>query len=150
HFITTNYALLVKLNEIGTVRGTAKAILISQLAVSQRLKFIEEYFGETIFIRISKRLKVTPSDDVILKNAKKVVERIHNVKIRISASSVEVKITLSISCSSLISQRYLPKILAKFTKEYPLVTVDLVTGMSEDIKQNKKNYHVSIIRGDKI
>jgi len=145
-----DYALLVKLNEIGTVRGTAKAILISQPAVSQRLKFIEEYFGETIFIRTSKRLKVTPSGEIILKHAKEVVEREHNVKNRLSASSVEVKGTLSIACSSLISQRYLPKILAKFTKQYPLVTVDLVTGMSEDIKQNKKNYHVSIIRGDKM
>src|SRR5699024_11441209 len=90
------------------------------------------------------------SGEIILKHAKEVVEREHNVKNRLSASSVEVKGTLSIACSSLISQRYLPKILAKFTKQYPLVTVDLVTGMSEDIKQNKKNYNVSIIRGDKM
>lgn len=144
-----DYELLLKLNEIGTVRGTAKVILISQPAVSQRLKFIEEYFGDTIFIRTSKRLKVTPSGELILKHAKEVIERERNIKNRLAASSVEVKGTLSIACSSLISQRYLPSILAKFTKEYPLVTVDLVTGMSEDIKQNSKDYHVSIIRGDK-
>ena len=65
-----DYNLLLKLNEIGTVRGTAKVILISQPAVSQRLKFIEEYFGEIIFIRTSKRLKVTPSGELILKHAK--------------------------------------------------------------------------------
>ncbi len=145
-----DYDLLLKLNEIGTVRGTAKVILISQPAVSQRLKFIEEYFGEIIFIRTSKRLKVTPSGEIILKHAKEVVERERNIKNRLSASSVDVKGTLSIACSSLVSQRYLPAILAKFTKKYPLVTIDLVTGMSEDIKQNTKNYHVSIIRGDKI
>src|SRR5699024_11775033 len=95
-----DYGLLGKLNEIGTVRRTAKAILISQPDVSQRLKFIEEYFGETIFIRTSKRLKVTPSGEIILKHAKEVVEREHNVKNRLSASSVEVKGTLSIACSS--------------------------------------------------
>ena len=145
-----DYNLLLKLNEIGTVRGTAKVILISQPAVSQRLKFIEEYFGEIIFIRTSKRLKVTPSGELILKHAKEVIERERIIKNRLAASSVEVKGTLSIACSSLVSQRYLPKILAKFTKEYPLVTIDLVTGMSEDIKQNSKDYHVNIIRGDKI
>ena len=58
--------------------------------------------------------------------------------------------TLSIACSSVISQRYLPSILAKFTKKYPLVSIDLVTGMSEDIKRNHSKYHVSIVRGDKI
>lgn len=145
-----DYELLLKLNEIGTVRGTAKVILISQPAVSQRLKYIEEYFGDTIFIRTSKRLKVTPSGEIILKHAKEVVERERQIKNRLAASSVEVKGTLSIACSTLISQRYLPRILAKFTKEYPLVTIDLVTGMSEDIKRNAKDYHVNIIRGEKL
>ncbi len=144
-----DYNLLLKLNEIGTVRGTAKAILISQPAVSQRLKFIEDYFGEPIFIRTSKRLKVTPSGEIILNHAKEVVEREKAVKNKLAASSIEVKGTLSIACSSLISQRYLPKILARFTKEFPLVTIDLVTGMSEDIKRNLKDFHVSIVRGEK-
>ena len=145
-----DYILLLKLNEIGTVRGTAKAILISQPAVSQRLKFIEEYFGEAIYIRTSKRLKVTPSGEIILRHAKEVVEREKNLKNKLAASSVEVKGTLSIACSSLVSQRYLPKILARFTKKYPLVTIDLVTGMSEDIKRNVKDYHVSIVRGERM
>src|SRR5699024_12732977 len=97
-----DYDLLLKLNEIGTIRGTAKVILISQPAVSQRLKFIEDYFGEIIFIRTSKCLKVTPSGEIILKHAKEVVERERNIKNRLSASSVEVKGTLSIACSTLI------------------------------------------------
>src|SRR5699024_11622202 len=126
-------------------RGTAKAILISQPAVSQRLKFIEEYVGETIFIRTSKRLKVTPSGEIILKHAKEVVEREHNVKNRLSASSVAVKGTLSIACSSLISQRYLTQILAKFTKEHPLVTLYSVTATSVEIRHKLNNKQSSII-----
>src|SRR5690606_21105175 len=134
----------------GTVRGTAKAVLISQPAVSQRLKFIEDYFGEQIFIRTSKRLKLTPSGELILKHAKEVVEREQEIKNTLAASSTEVRGTLSIACCSVISQRYLPAILAKFTKKYPLVSIDLVTGMSENIKRNHSKYHVSIVRSDKI
>lgn len=145
-----DYELLLHLERIGTVRGTAKAVLISQPAVSQRLKFIEDYFGEQIFIRTSKRLKLTPSGELILKHAKEVVEREREIKNTLAASSTEVRGTLSIACSSVISQRYLPSILAKFTKKYPLVSIDLVTGMSEDIKRNHSKYHVSIVRGDKI
>ena len=145
-----DYELLLHLERIGTVRGTAKAVLISQPAVSQRLKFIEDYFGEQIFIRTSKRLKLTPSGELILKHAKEVVEREREIKNTLAASSTEVRGTLSIACSSVISQKYLPSILAKFTKKYPLVSIDLVTGMSEDIKRNHSKYHVSIVRGDKI
>ena len=145
-----DYELLIQLDKIGTVRGTAKAVLISQPAVSQRLKYIEEYFGEQIFIRTSKRLKLTPSGEIILKHAREVVERETEIKNTLAASSIEVRGTLSIACSSLISQRYLPSILAKFTKRFPLVSIDLVTGMSENIKREHNKYHISIVRGEKI
>lgn len=146
----SDYELLIQLAEIGTVRGTAKAILISQPAVSQRLKYIEQYFDEQIFIRTSKRLQLTPSGELILSHAKEVVNRELEIKNKLAASSKEVRGTLSIACSTVISQRYLPKILAKFMKNYPKVTVDLVTGTSTDIKDDFINYHVSIVRGEKI
>jgi DNA-binding transcriptional LysR family regulator len=145
-----DYELLLKLNEIGTIRGTAKAILISQPAVTQRLKYIEEYFGEIIFIRTPKKLVLTPSGEIILNHAKKVIDNEVSLKAKLSKSSHEVQGTLSIACSSLISQRFLPKILGEFTSQFPKVTIDLVTGISEDIKRNHKDYHVCIIRGEKL
>jgi len=33
---------------------------------------------------------------------------------------------------------------------YPNVSIDLVTGMSENIKRDSNKYHVTIVRGDKI
>ncbi|MGY0692327.1 LysR family transcriptional regulator [Virgibacillus sp. FSP13] len=143
-----DYALLLKLNEIGTIRGTAKAILISQPAVTQRLKFIEEYFGQTIFIRTSKNLVLTPAGELIIEHAKEVMEREEFLKNQLAQSSEDVQGTISIACSSLISQRFLPAILAEFTQRYPKVAIDLETGLSEDIKQKHKNYHVCIIRGE--
>lgn len=145
-----DYSLLLKLNEIGTVRGTAKAVLISQPAVSQRLKFIETYFNEQIFIRTSKRLKLTPSGEIIIKHAKEVVAREGAVKNKLAMTSEDVTGTLSIACSSLISQRFLPSILAKFTKMYPLVSIDLVTGLSENIKEDINKFHITIVRGEKV
>lgn len=145
-----DYLLLLKLNEIGTIRGTAKEVLISQPAVSQRLKFIEDYFDETIFIRTPKRLLLTSSGEIILQHAKSIIKQEQALQNRLVESSKEVKGTLSIACSSLISQRFLPRILSKFTVEYPKVSIDLVTGISGDIKRNHKNYHVCIIRGEKL
>ncbi|RKQ37423.1 LysR family transcriptional regulator [Oceanobacillus halophilus] len=145
-----DYELLLKLNEVGTIRGTAKLILISQPAVTQRLKYMEDYFGEKIFIRTSKQLMPTPSGEIILDFAKNIVEQENELKTQLEKSSNEVQGTLSIACSSLISQRFLPAILGKYTAQFPKVTIDLVTGISEDIRRDYKNYHVSIIRGDKL
>ena len=145
-----DYELLLKLNEVGTIRGTAKLILISQPAVTQRLKFIEAHFGEMIFIRTSKRLMPTPSGEIILEHAKQVVERERELKNKLSETGKDIQGTLSIACSSLISQRFLPAILGEFTAAYPKVAIDLVTGISEDIKRDHKKYHVCIIRGEKL
>lgn len=145
-----DYFLLVKLNEVGTIRGTAKTVLISQPAVTQRLKYIEEYMGQTIFIRTPKRLIPTPAGEMILEHAQAVLEQEQAMKNRLAQSSSEVQGTLSVACSSLITQRFLPAILRDFTTAYPKVAIDLVTGISEDIKRNHKNYHVCIIRGEKL
>lgn len=145
-----DYKLLLKLNDIGTIRGTAKEILISQPAVSQRLKFIEEYFSETIFIRTPKKLVLTPSGEMILTHATQVVAAEQNIKNKLAQSSTEVQGTLSIACSSLISQRFLPNILSEYTTAYPNVSIDLVAGISERIKREHKNYHVCIIRGEQL
>ncbi|RYG74108.1 LysR family transcriptional regulator [Lentibacillus lipolyticus] len=145
-----DYELLLKLREIGTVRGTAKAVLISQPAVTQRLKFIEDYFDEQIFIRTSKSLVPTPAGEMILTHAQKVIDQEEAIKSNLAQSSGEVQGTLSIACSSLVSQRFLPSILGEYTQAHPKVEIDLVTGISEDIKREHKNYHVCIIRGEKL
>ncbi|MFD1849116.1 LysR family transcriptional regulator [Oceanobacillus bengalensis] len=145
-----DYELLLKLNEVGTIRGTAKIILISQPAVTQRLKYIEEYYGQKIFIRTSKKLIPTPSGEIIIGYARKIVESEKELRNTLAQSSAEVQGTLSIACSSLISQRFLPAILGEFTTKFPKVTIDLVTGISEDIRRDHKNYNVCIIRGEKL
>jgi len=145
-----DYVLLVKLYEIGSIRKAAKEIMISQPAVSQRLKYIETYFGVQIFIRSQKRLTATPSGEIILRHARNVLEAECRLKNELAASSDEVQGTLSIACSSVVSQRFLPRILAQFTKTYPKVSIDLVTGLSETIKKDSKSSHVRIIRGERI
>lgn len=145
-----DYKLLLKLQEIGTIRGTAKTVLISQPAVTQRLKYMEEYFGHNVFIRTPKRLIPTPEGEIILQHAMEVIQRENALQNQLAISSNDVQGTLSIACSSLISQRYLPALLGRFTAKFPKVAIDLVTGISEDIKRNHKDYHVCIIRGEKL
>ncbi|MFD1336049.1 LysR family transcriptional regulator [Oceanobacillus iheyensis] len=145
-----DYELLIRLNEIGTIRGTAKAVLISQPAVTQRLKYMEEYFGEAIFIRTSKRLLPTPAGEIVIQHAKQVIHQEKVLKNRLAETGEEIQGTLAIACSTLISQRFLPSILGEFTAKYPKVAIDLVTGISEDIRRNHKKYHICIIRGEKL
>jgi len=145
-----DFKLLITLEKIGTIRGTARKILISQPAVSQRLQYIESYYSEKIFIRTPKRLLLTTSGEIILNYAKQIVALEQSLQNDLVQAMGDVRGTLSIACSSLISQRYLPEVLSQFTSAYPKVSIDLDASISETIKKEHQNYHICIIRGEKL
>jgi DNA-binding transcriptional LysR family regulator len=53
------YKLFLKTIETGNITRTAEAFFVSQSAVSQQLKQLEEYFGKPLFYK-DKTLKLTP------------------------------------------------------------------------------------------
>nr|WP_255534859.1 LysR family transcriptional regulator [Halobacillus sp. GSS1] len=145
-----DYQLLIDLNQYRTIRKTAKSILISQPAITQRLKYIEEHLGGQIFLRTSKGLLPTPFGEVVLTHAEHMLEQETVLKEKLAQVEGKVAGTLSIGASSLYSQHFLPNILQSFTTAFPEVTIDLVTGVSEEIRQASTSFHIAIVRGDPI
>ncbi|WP_394220037.1 LysR family transcriptional regulator [Halobacillus trueperi] len=145
-----DYQLLLDLNDYGTIRKTAKSILISQPGITQRLKYIEEHLGGQIFLRTPKGLLPTPFGEVVLTHAEQVLDREAVLKERLAQVEGKVAGTLSIGASSLYSQHFLPDVLQSFTKAFPDVTIDLVTGVSEEIRQAVSSFHIAIVRGEPI
>ena len=72
-----DYKLLVTLNEAKTLRQAAERLFISQPAVSQRLKSIEEEWGVEIFVRTKRELFVTGAGERIISHAHKAVSYTH-------------------------------------------------------------------------
>ncbi|CDQ21589.1 DNA-binding transcriptional regulator, LysR family [Halobacillus karajensis] len=145
-----DYQLLLDLNKCGTIRKTAVHVLISQPALTQRLKFMEEHLGGQIFLRTSKRLIPTSFGEIVLAHAEEVLKKESELGDKLAKVEGKITGTLSIGASSLYSQHFLPGLLQSFTKEYPDVTIDLVTGVSEEVRQSAAFYHISIVRGEPI
>lgn len=139
--------LLAALFQAGTIRGAAKSLYISQPAVSQRLKSIEAAWGETLFIRTHQQLIATPIGEKVAAHAIKVLESEQRLKEEISQTSTEVQGSLSLGVSTLIGQYLLPDVLDRYLSKYPLVNIQLVTGISKQIEASFEDYHVAIVRG---
>ncbi|KHF39929.1 LysR family transcriptional regulator [Halalkalibacter okhensis] len=144
-----DYNLLVTIKNTGTIRGAAKELLISQPAISQRLKQIEARWGEKIFLRTHKHILVTPVGEKIISFAERVMEGEENLLDAISKMNNDVSGRLSLGVSSVIGQYILPAILEEYIHLYPKVKIELYTGLSPDIRQSISNFHVSITRGEK-
>ena len=145
-----DYRLLATLSEAKTLRKAAEKLYISQPAVSQRMKSIEDEWGVQIFIRTKKALYTTGVGERIIAHAKKVVEGERLVKDYIQANEGEIEGKISIGVSSLIGYTILPDILAKYLNDFPSVNVKIDVGSTKDIIANQGDYHLSIVRGSRI
>ncbi|HJG33623.1 MAG TPA: LysR family transcriptional regulator, partial [Jeotgalicoccus aerolatus] len=123
-----DYRLLATLSEAKTLRKAAEKLYISQPAVSQRLKSIEDEWGVQIFIRTKKALYTTGVGERIIAHAKKVVDEERLVKDYIQANEGEIEGKISIGVSSLIGYTILPDILAKYLNDFPSVNVKIDVG----------------------
>lgn len=70
-----DYRLLITLDETKTLRKAAEILYISQPAVTQRLKAIENAFGVDIFIRTKKQLITTTEGTMIIEHARDMLKR---------------------------------------------------------------------------
>ncbi len=145
-----DYKLLVAIKNIGTIRGAAKELLISQPAISQRLKQIEEQWGKTIFLRTHKTIIVTPVGEKIIQFAEEMIYREKQVIDELSKLSNTVSGRLSLGVSSVVGQYLLPQILEKYSRNYPDVKIELITGLSQSIRKSTNDFHLSFVRGEKI
>lgn len=145
-----DYKLLVTLHEAKTLRQAAERLFISQPAVSQRLKSIEEEWGVEIFIRTKRELFVTGPGERIIRHAQKVVENETMLKEYLVAHEGAVEGNLNLGVSSLIGSTILASVLREYTRLYPDVNVNIQVGSSPQITNDAKDYHISITRGRKI
>ncbi|MFW2703405.1 LysR family transcriptional regulator, partial [Staphylococcus aureus] len=145
-----DYRLLITLDETKTLRKAAEILYISQPAVTQRLKAIENAFGVDIFIRTKKQLITTTEGTMIIEHARDMLKRERLFFDKMQAHIGEVNGTISIGCSSLIGQTLLPEVLSLYNAQFPNVEIQVQVGSTEQIKANHRDYHVMITRGNKV
>ncbi|MDL4841073.1 LysR family transcriptional regulator [Aquibacillus rhizosphaerae] len=143
-----DYQLLLAIRMGKTIRKAAEQLFISQPAVSQRLKSIEEQWDKQLFIRTHKQLIITPVGEKVLAFAEEMVKKEAELQDEITSISDKVIGKLSLGVSSMIGQYVLPKVLQAYMERYPEVTIKLETGLSNHIV--KADYHVSIVRGRRV
>jgi DNA-binding transcriptional LysR family regulator len=109
--------------ESGSVTGAAALLNLTQAAVSQQLKRLEELFGTALFERQHKRLTVAPSGERLMAHAQRMIALNDEVWTSISAPAYEGEVRLGVP-HDLVGP-YLPPVLRRFDKAWPRVRVTL-------------------------
>jgi DNA-binding transcriptional LysR family regulator len=109
--------------ETGSVTGAAGLLNLTQAAVSQQVKRLEEVFGTELFERHHKRLALKPNGERLMAHAQRMIALNDEVWGAMSAPAYEGEVRLGVPHD--IVGTYLPPILRRFDKAWPRVRVSL-------------------------
>ncbi len=100
--------------DAGTFSKAAELLHITQSAVSQRIKFLEEYFGQQLLDRSGQRLALTPAGQVVFSKAKDILEKEKELLTCLQTSAAQKR--LSLCCTPTFGMAYLPQVLSNFLR----------------------------------
>jgi DNA-binding transcriptional LysR family regulator len=109
--------------ETGSVTGAAALLNLTQAAVSQQLKRLEDLLGIELFERHHKRLSLKPAGERLMAHANKLIALNDEVWSTMSAPAYEGEVRLGVPHD--IVGPYLPPILKRFDKAWPRVRVSM-------------------------
>lgn len=145
-----DWEILKVLHEKLNVTQAAKALYISQPALTLRLQQIEENFGVKIAQRGRRGVVFTPQGEYLVKYAKEMILQLQNTREQIWNMEKCVTGVLRLGSAGSFACYKLPALLSQFISKYPKVEFNVTTGWSSDVVEllYRNEVHIGIIRGD--
>ncbi|OKP66551.1 LysR family transcriptional regulator [Paenibacillus sp. P3E] len=106
---------------------------LSQPGVSLHIRNLENEMGTKLLHRSPKQVRMTEAGAILYKHAKQILSHYEEAGREIRLLRDEVTGNLHIGASFTIGEYILPAKLAAFAKQYPLVSLQLTIGNTEEI-----------------
>ena len=119
---------------------TAEKFYISQTAVTQQIKALEEQIQVTLFTRSKRRVELTPAGKVFLSEARTIIKNINDAIEKTQQFANGLFGTLSIGILIGYEKNKLQQYLKKFSHTYPNISMEICTNeMTEHLNLVKDN-----------
>lgn len=122
--------IFVAVAEREHVTRAAKALNLTQSAVSATVSTLEERHGVRLFHRIGRAIELTETGRAFLTEAHGVLARADEARRMLDDAAGLERGHLSLVASQTIAGYWLPPILARFKARYPGITIKLAVGNS--------------------
>lgn len=145
-----DWLILKTLYERKNITKAAAALFISQPALSNRIKHIEERFGTVIVLRGKNGVQFTPEGEYLVKDAITMLRHMRDVEENVQNMRHDPTGTLRVGASMFFTKYILPELLRRFKEQYPQAEFKVVTAWSSDVLDYVygNDVHFGFIRGD--
>lgn len=122
-------SVFAKVVELGSFTAAAKQLQMSVSAISQTVSRLEDELQVKLLNRSTRSIGLTEAGKIYYQGCRRMLHEVQDVHEQLYAFNNTPIGTLRIGCSSTMAQNVLAKITAEMLKEYPGLTVNLVTGI---------------------
>lgn len=123
----------------------SKQLFISQSAVSQSIKVLEKKLNQTLFIRSTKRVQLTPEGEILLKHIEPAMNLIKKGENQLLEANTLNGGQLRIGASDTICRYFLVPFLNEFHKMYPNIHIKVTNRTSIECARLLENGQVDFI-----
>jgi len=128
--------------ESGGMTSAARQLNLTQAAVSQQIKRLEEQFSNALFDRSSRQLEMTPAGERLYAHAQRILSL--NDEIWGVMTSPEVEGEIKVGVPHDLVAPFMPPILKSFARDRPRVDVTLVTDNSPTLREELRSGEVDL------
>lgn len=123
----------------------SKQLFISQSAVSQSIKVLEKKLSQTLFIRSTKKVQLTPEGEILLRHIEPAINLIQKGESQLLEANTLNGGQLRIGASDTICRYYLIPYLNYFHQSYPNVHIKVTNQTSIECAHLLENGQVDFI-----
>ena len=111
---------------------------ISQPAISQSIKKLEDALGGTLFLRSNKGMELTEEGKMFYEYVKGALELINNAENEFTSFKDLSKGEIKIGCSTTLTKLILLDALKDFNKDYPNININITNDLTSNLINNLK------------
>jgi DNA-binding transcriptional LysR family regulator len=131
-----NLKVFCDLVETGSFSVAAERSGITQSAVSQQIKTLEQKFGVIFFERGKKNFSITPEGTVMFQAAQRMLEIYRNIEAELHAVRNEVGGPLRLTTVYSLGLHELPPLIKEYRAHFPQVELSLSYKRNNDVYQD--------------
>lgn len=120
-----------KVAEFESFTKAADALFLTQAAVSQHIKSLEQELGARLFERGARGISLTEPGRKLYGHATDIISRCEKMKEAVGGAAREIAGEVRLAASTIPGEHLLPERLSRFRTEFPQVRVTMVISDSE-------------------
>jgi LysR family transcriptional regulator for metE and metH len=126
-----HFSLVNEIAATGSVTRAADRLHLTQSALSHQLRDIESRLGIQLFLRLGKKMVLTPPGERVLSAAKRVLDEIGRAEEDLKLMSQDGKGVLRLCTQCNTGYHWLPPLLQSFHRKYPGVDVQIMVNATD-------------------